>query len=90
MRLFLFLLSEGLFISFTHVKKWFVFFLEGFLFEMGTGMTNSSCNLWLLSGSTAQTNGPWRMRLKIEECLPKNDYLGTWISKVEMRHAASC
>lgn len=57
---------------------------------METGMTNSYCNLELLSSLASQINSPWRMELKVEECFPKSDYLDIWISEVEMRHRASC
>lgn len=30
------------------------------------------------------------MKLKIEECSPKSDYLEIWISEVEMKHTAPC
>ena len=46
-------------------KNWFV--LKAFLVKMETGMTNSYCNFKLLSGSASQINGPWRMKLKIED-----------------------
>ena len=79
-----------LFISFIHLTKIGLFVLKAFLFKMETGMTNSYCNFKLLNGSASQINGPWRMKLKIEECFPKSDYLEIWISNVEMRHTTSC
>lgn len=30
------------------------------------------------------------MKLQVEECFPKSDYLEIWISKVEMKHTVSC
>ena len=58
---------KRLFISFIHLTKIGLFVLKAFLVKMETGMTNSYCNFKLLNGLASQINGPWRMKLKIED-----------------------